>query len=206
MNEELMSDQKSRDAALFEWHLFEDYRDVLEALIFGADSPLSGQKIAEAMQDKIEEPQVKGMVELLNRQYQEAGHAFEIVHVAGGYRFRTRSAYSPYLRRLLKARIRQKLSYPALETLSVTAYKQPVTKAEIEALRGVSVDGSLRTLLSRDLIRISGRSRAPGRPLLYATTDHFLTYFGINNVSDLPQLREIEALLPEDQEEQETEA
>jgi segregation and condensation protein B len=191
---------------LFEWHLFEDYRDVLEALIFGADAPLSSEKIAEAMQDKIAEPQVKEMVELLNRQYQDAGHAFEIVHVAGGYRFRTRSAYSPYLRRLLKARIRQKLSYPALETLSVTAYKQPVTKAEIEALRGVNVDGSLRTLLSRDLIRISGRARAPGRPLLYATTDHFLTYFGINNVSDLPQLREIEALLPEEKEEQENEA
>jgi segregation and condensation protein B len=201
-----MSDLKSRDAALFEWHLFEDYRDVLEALIFGADAPLSSEKIAEAMQDKIAEPQVKEMVELLNRQYQDAGHAFEIVHVAGGYRFRTRSAYSPYLRRLLKARIRQKLSYPALETLSVTAYKQPVTKAEIEALRGVNVDGSLRTLLSRDLIRISGRARAPGRPLLYATTDHFLTYFGINNVSDLPQLREIEALLPEEKEEQENEA
>ena len=201
-----MSDLKSRDAALFEWHLFEDYRDVLEALIFGADAPLSIEKIAEAMQDKIAEPQVKEMVELLNRQYQDAGHAFEIVHVAGGYRFRTRSAYSPYLRRLLKARIRQKLSYPALETLSVTAYKQPVTKAEIEALRGVNVDGSLRTLLSRDLIRISGRARAPGRPLLYATTDHFLTYFGINNVSDLPQLREIEALLPEEKEEQENEA
>jgi segregation and condensation protein B len=201
-----MSDLKSRDAALFEWHLFEDYRDVLEALIFGADAPLSSEKIAEAMQDKIAEPQVREMVELLNRQYQDSGHAFEIVHVAGGYRFRTRSAYSPYLRRLLKARIRQKLSYPALETLSVTAYKQPVTKAEIEALRGVNVDGSLRTLLSRDLIRISGRARAPGRPLLYATTDHFLTYFGINNVSDLPQLREIEALLPEEKEEQESEA
>ncbi len=199
-----MIEQKKDGAALFEWQLFEDYRDVLEALIFGADAPLSAEKIVTALAGKLEIAQVESLVETLNRQYEETGNAFEITTVAGGYRFRTRSAYSPYLRRLLKARIRQKLSYPALETLAVISYKQPVTKAEIESLRGVAVDGSLRTLLSRDLIRISGRAKAPGRPLLYATTDSFLVYFGIDTITDLPQLKEIELLLPEEREEEAT--
>ncbi len=199
-----MSGPESSDGALFEWHLFEDYRDVLEAVIFGSDVPISAERIAEVLAGSLSEERIDELVQQLNRQYQEAGHAFEIVQVAGGYRFRTRSAYSPYLRRLLKTRIRQKLSYPALETLAVIGYKQPVTKAEIESLRGVTVDGSLRTLLSRNLVKITGRAKLPGRPLLYATTDHFLTYFGINTVADLPQLKEIEGLLPDEEEEPET--
>lgn len=202
-----MSDVKTTPQSaeqLFAWRVFDDSRDVLEALIFAADTPLTAARISEII-PSLPEDGVAPLVELLNQDYLQNGRSFEIVRVGGGYHFRTRSGYSDYIRKLLKAKIHGKLSAAALETLSVVAYRQPVTRAEIESLRGVSVDASLRTLLDRDLIRITGRSEKIGRALLYGTTAGFLTYFGLNSLKDLPELKEIEGLVKREGDQSETE-
>jgi segregation and condensation protein B len=131
----------------------------------------------------------------LGREYEEQGRAFEIWEVAGGYQLRTRPEYASYLRLLHRERP-LRLSRAALETLAVVAYRQPVTRAEIEAVRGVEVDAVIRSLLDRQLVRIAGHREVPGRPMLYATTKRFLEVFGLGRLDDLPTLREMEELLP----------
>src|SRR5262249_18742687 len=129
------------------------------------------------------------------REYEAQGRAFEIWEVAGGYQLRTRPEYAAYLRLLHRERP-LRLSRPALETLAVVAYRQPVTRAEVEAVRGVEVDAVLKSLLERQLVRVAGHREVPGRPLLYATTKRFLEVFGLGRIEDLPTLREMEELLP----------
>jgi segregation and condensation protein B len=130
----------------------------------------------------------------INGQLAEEGHPFEIVEAGGGYQFRTVSSYHPYVRKLYKDHAPRRLSLQALECLAIIAYRQPISKAEVEAVRGVLSDGAMKTLLERKLVDICGRSDKPGRPLLYGTTNDFLRYFGINRVTDLPRIEEFEAL------------
>jgi segregation and condensation protein B len=180
-------------------------KEVIEALLFATEEPLAPRQIAEilfgdepeGMTRRAAEEHVLRCIEELNGELASTGRAFTVVHVAGGYQFATRPTYGVWLGRMLRERIRRKLSISALESLAVIAYKQPVTKPEIEAIRGVNIDYVLRTLLERNLIAIVGRAASPGRPLLYGTTQDFLKHFGLNDLSDLPKPREIDELLEE---------
>ena len=143
-------------------------------------------------------PSLKNTVEQLNNFYKKHNMACEIRSVAGGYQLVTRSEYEVWIRRLLNKEGRLKFSSAALDTLAIIAYKQPIGRYEIEAIRGVDSSGVLKTLLSRSIIKIKGRDSGPGRPLLYKTTNKFLEHFGLNRLSDMPKLKEITELIEAD--------
>ncbi len=166
---------------------------VVEALIFSSDKPLPAKKIAQIL--SVSEKKILEIIEALKTSYLD--HAFDLIQVAGGFQMVTRSDYFGWIRQLFKSRSRNRLSQAALETLAVIAYKQPVSRVEIEQIRGVNSDGVIGTLLERNLITIKGRAEAVGRPLLYGTTEEFLRYFGLNDLSELPRESEIEAMLKE---------
>jgi segregation and condensation protein B len=171
----------------------EGQKRIVEALVLGAPEPVSAQKIAEIVPG-LEADDARALVAELGREYEEQGRAFEIWEVAGGYQLRTRPEYASYLRLLHRERP-LRLSRAALETLAVVAYRQPVTRAEIEAVRGVEADAVLKSLLDRQLVRIAGHREVPGRPMLYGTTRRFLEVFGLTRLDDLPTLREMEEML-----------
>jgi segregation and condensation protein B len=180
-------------------------RQILEVLFFATSEPLTPRQVMDifAILEEGEEPialtpeAIVSHVEELNREYDRTGRPFHIVNVAGGYQFATRPEFALWLGKMVKERSKRKLSVSALESLAVIAYKQPVTKPEIESIRGVNVDYVLHSLLERSLIAIVGRASTPGRPLLYGTTKEFLKHFGINDLSDLPKPREIDELMAE---------
>lgn len=177
-------------------------KETLEALLFACDEPLTLRQIADILASvegslNVREEDLQHQIDALNAEYEQTGRPFLIVKVAGGYQFATRQRFGPVLARLLAEKAKRKLSVPALETLAVIAYKQPVTKPEIEAIRGVNADYMMRTLLERNLVAIVGRAATPGRPLLYGTTRDFLKHFGLNDLSELPKPREIDELLAE---------
>ncbi|MFP4418377.1 MAG: SMC-Scp complex subunit ScpB [Chitinivibrionales bacterium] len=174
---------------------------ILEAILFASDEVLSIAKIKSILDGQPDARKVRKMVDDINAKLQRERHPFEITEVAGGFQFRTIAYYHPWVRQLFKERSVKKLSLQALECLAIIAYKQPITKAEIEAIRGVVSDGAMKTLLERRLVSICGRSDKPGRPLLYATSSEFLQYFGINKIDDLPKIEEFEALAKEKMEE-----
>lgn len=172
-------------------------RGVIEALVFASDEPIPARQIQEVIEDATP-GQIRKTIESLNLEYKQSSRAFQIVEVAGGYQMVTREAYNQWLRKLFQKKIKSRLSQAALETLAVIAFKQPVSRTEVDAIRGVNSDGVVHTLLERKLITLSGRGDGPGRPLLYKTTKEFLRYFGINDISDLPKPRELEELLKEE--------
>ena len=167
--------------------------DILEALLFASDTPLEPERIREVL----ELPGVaaaRELVEALRSRYADRG--LQIVEVGGGYRMVTRPELQPWLVRLTRSRTKQRLSRPALETLAIVAYKQPVSRPEVDAIRGVNSEAVLESLLERRLIRIPGRKDAPGRPYLFETTREFLVAFGLRDLGDLPKI-EGELLVPE---------
>ncbi|OLB04852.1 MAG: SMC-Scp complex subunit ScpB [Candidatus Rokuibacteriota bacterium] len=167
--------------------------DILEALLFASDTPLEPERIREVL----ELPGVaaaRELVEALRSRYADRG--LQIVEVGGGYRMVTRPELQPWLVRLTRSRTKQRLSRPALETLAIVAYKQPVSRPEVDAIRGVNSEAVLESLLERRLIRIPGRKDAPGRPYLFETTREFLVAFGLRDLGDLPKV-EGELLVPE---------
>ncbi len=170
---------------------------VLEAVLFASDEIMSSTKLKSILPGEPDGRQIRKLVEKLNTELQNQRHPFEIVEVAGGYQFRTVSYYSPWVRQLFKEKTSRRLSIQALECLAIIAYQQPLTKAEIEAVRGVVSDGAIRTLLERHLITIAGRSDKPGRPLLYSTTKEFLSYFGLRSIKDLPTIDDFEQVAKE---------
>jgi len=172
-------------------------KQVVEALIFASDIPITINQLKGFIEEATAS-EIKKAVNSLNLEYNKTGRAITIISVAGGFQMVTREAYTQWIRKLFIKRRKSRLSQAALETLSVIAFKQPVSKSEIEAIRGVGCDGVVKTLLERKLITITGRSDGPGRPLIYASTKEFLRYFGINDVSDLPKPREIEELMKEE--------
>ncbi len=171
--------------------------DILEALIFASDSPLTVSKIKDVLAD-VGAREIRKAVDALNERYESCHSALMILEVAGGYQMVTRPEYADYVGQLYKSRQAHRLTQKALETLAIVAYKQPITKQEIEHIRGVTVDSVLRTLIERNLITVVGREKAPGNPLLYGTTKDFLEYFGLNTLEDLPKLKEIDELLKGD--------
>lgn len=174
----------------------EDMR-ILEALLFASDELMNAARLKAILPGQPDARKIRTMVEKINVQLQKERHPFEIVEIGGGYQFRTIAFYHPWVRQIFKEKAVKKLSIQALECLAIIAYKQPLSKAEIEAIRGVVSDGAMKTLLEKRLITIAGRSDKPGRPLLYSTTHVFLTYFGINKIEDLPRIEEFEALARE---------
>ena len=172
-----------------------EQRRIVEALVLAAPEPISAARIAEITPD-CKPSTAKDLVNELNTEYQEQDRAFEIWEVAGGYQVRTRAEFSGYLQQLQKQRP-MRLSRAALETLSIVAYKQPVTRGEIETVRGVDVGAVLKTLLERQLVRMVGHREVPGRPMLYGSTRRFLEVFGLESLKQLPTLRELEDLARE---------
>jgi segregation and condensation protein B len=171
--------------------------NILEALLFASDVPLTLVKLKELVEEESAKAIRQGL-ENLTGKYEQNNSALQLIEIAGGYQIVSKEIYYPYLQKLYKGRQASRLTNRALETLAIIAYKQPVTKSEIENIRGVNVDGVLKTLLERDLVTIEGRQKAPGNPLLYGTTKYFLEYFGLKSLEALPKLKEIDDLLKED--------
>ena len=173
-----------------------EIKKIVEALLFASPEPLTQSKVNGIFSP--DSPNLKKIIEQLNIQYNNEDHAFEIRQVSGGYQLVSSDVYEPYIRRMLNRAGRISLSSASMDSLSIIAYKQPISRYEIEAIRGVDSSGVLKTLLGKKLIKIKGRDNGPGRPLLYQTTNTFLEYFGINRLSDLPKLKEITELMDSD--------
>ena len=165
---------------------------IIESLIFTAESALSIDRICELLSE-YERDQIKSALAGTFAYYQGRGGGFELVEVAGGWQFRTRPVFHTYITRHIKTRA-TKFSQSALETLAIIAYRQPITRAEVEHLRGVDCGGVLKSLLEKHLVRILGKKDIPGRPLIYGTSKEFLEVFGLKDLKSLPTLREIQAL------------
>ena len=171
----------------------EESRQAIHALLFVSDRPVSADRLAEALGDVDKEVVVNLLEEL--RDELESGHApYRLREIAGGYQLVTNQAFAPYIRRMLQIKKSNKLSKSALETLAIIAYKQPVTRAEVESVRGVSVAYAFDTLQEKRLIKVSGVAEVPGRPKLYRTTEEFLVHFGIKSLKELPSMEEIREL------------
>lgn len=163
----------------------------IEALLFASPQPLAladlKSVLDEALQTEVPLPTVQATVDHIRSQLQQETSAFELVEIAGGYQFMTKGAYHHTVAVHLKQTTKKRLSQAALETLALVAYKQPVTKSELEEVRGVNCDYALQKLLEKELVSITGRSEGPGRPLLYATSEKFMDYLGIRSLHDLPK-------------------
>ena len=164
---------------------------VLEALLFSTHHPLTAQRLAELMDLPRQSP-LRKAIKSLNLAYEESGRSFRIEQVAGGYQMLTLPEHGETLKRLHQKEIDTKLSKSAVETLAIIAYKQPVLRADVEAIRGVMCGETIRSLMEKHLVRIGGRAELPGRPILYGTTKRFLELFGLNTLKDLPQAEELQ--------------
>ena len=162
----------------------------IEALLFSSDSPLSAGRLAQAAGVK-GQAGVSRAVETLNSRYQADGAAFTIEAIAGGYQMMTRPEYNDVLRRLRRAKADSRLSQAALETLAIVAYRQPILRADVEAIRGVACGDVIRGLMDKQLLKIVGRAEVIGRPMLYGTTRRFLEVFGLKDLDDLPRVEEL---------------
>jgi len=165
---------------------------IIESVVFAADSPLSLDKLCELLHEHDRNEIKAALLELVSF-HEERNGGFLLVNVAGGWQFRTHSSLQQYVVRLIKTKS-GKFSQSALETLAIVAYRQPVTRTEIEYLRGVDCGGMLRTLLEKKLVRILGKKDIPGRPLIYGTSKEFLEVFSLKDLKSLPTLKEIQAL------------
>jgi segregation and condensation protein B len=170
----------------------ERLKAILESLLFAAGEPVALAQLANAL-DNVPREEIREALAEMTTAYATGGRGIVLEQVAGGYQLRTPKEHAFYVRRLLSAKP-PRLSRPLLETLSIIAYRQPITRPEIEQLRGVDTGGVLETLLERALVKIAGRKDAPGRPIMYATTSQFLELFGLRDLQSLPDLEEFRAL------------
>ena len=173
-----------------------EIKNVIEALLFAARDPLTQLQVNDIFEP--ETPNLKEIVDQLNKQYSKNENAFTISKIAGGFQIISKKEYEYFINKLFKKSGRLKLSLAAMDSLAIIAYKQPISRYEVEAIRGVDSSGVLKTLLNHELIKIKGRDVGPGRPLLYKTTIKFLEYFGLNRISDMPKLKEISELIDAD--------
>jgi segregation and condensation protein B len=177
---------------------------VIEALLFSAQKPLSSRELVSAIKSagdadelmpnefsRTTEAQVAAALEQLKIEYIEQNRAFQLVEKAEGWQLVSDPAYAPWVRQLFPAAKPARLTPPSLETLAIVAYRQPITRADVEAVRGVAVDGVLQSLMERGLVKIAGRAEVPGRPLLYETTQFFLEHFGLRDLNELPNAEEL---------------
>ncbi len=168
-------------------------KQVIEALLFVHPHPLTFDSLYKILGDEVNREAIKEVLRELLAEYSQMGRSFDLVEVGGGYQFRTKADYATWIQKLRKVRpIR--LTQPALETLAIVAYRQPIVRSEIEQIRGVDSGWVLSSLLEKGLIKILGRKEAPGRPLVYGTTKRFLEVFGLRDLRGLPTLKELESL------------
>jgi segregation and condensation protein B len=171
-------------------------QQILESLLFASDAPVGLSTLVEVL-DGPDAAEVAEALAALGRELEAAERGVTLAEIAGGYQLLSRKECAPWIERMLRSRRKVRLSRAGLETLAIVAYKQPVTKVEIDSIRGVDSAGSLHTLLERGLVTIKGRSKGVGRPLVYATAPDFLAYMGINDLADLPELKELGTVLEE---------
>jgi segregation and condensation protein B len=178
---------------------------VIEALLFSTQKPLSIREITTATREaeddlesgapnefaRVKDAEVAAALEQLKVEYIQQGRAFQLIEKAEGWQLATDPGFARWVRQLFPAPKPARLSAPALETLAIIAYRQPITRADVEAVRGVNIDGVLQTLMERGLVKIAGRAEIPGRPLLYETTQFFLDHFGLRNLDELPNVEEL---------------
>jgi len=184
-------------------NLFMTLTKIIEALLFSAQKPLSIREMTAAIRGaeddesgsieftRVKEAEVAAALEQLKIEYIEQGRAFQLTEKAEGWQLATDPSFAKWVRQLFPAPKPARLSAPALETLAIIAYRQPITRADVEAVRGVNIDGVLQTLMERGLVKIAGRAEIPGRPLLYETTQFFLDHFGLRNLDELPNVEEL---------------
>jgi segregation and condensation protein B len=170
-------------------------KGAIEALLFISEKPVLLEQMAEVMQESVGPVDVKKLVEELRDEYEAKQRGMVIVEVAGGYQMLSSPHYVSYVRSFLKTKVKEKLSRPALETLAIVAYKQPVSRGDIEVVRGVNSDGVVLHLLNKGLIKIVGKKDVPGRPYLYGSSKLFLEYFGLKSLRDLPKIEDVSLLL-----------
>ncbi len=186
------------------------FHHIVEAILFASQKPVSAKELASIFKGAAdaakEDPAIAGFgkpkpeqfveaIHQLEEEYAASGRAFEVRESAAGWQLVTRAEFAPWLRQLFPENRSARLSAPALETLAIIAYRQPITRADIEAVRGVAVDGVMQTILDRGLIRIAGRAEVAGRPLLYETTQYFMEHFGLKDLDDLPNAGELRRIV-----------
>ncbi len=188
-NEDDQDDQDDDDNPL-EDEVETTLASVIEAILFASDEPLTKARLVKIAEVSSSKPVTEAVKEL-NRKYRENNSSFRIERIAGGYQMMTLPVYNFWLKKMLKVKTDSKLSQAALETLAVVAYKQPVIRADVEAIRGVASGEIIRSLMYKGLVKIVGRAEVIGRPLLYGTTKKFLEVFGLNTLKDLPSVEEL---------------
>jgi segregation and condensation protein B len=173
----------------------EDYelKSAIEALLFVSGGPLSADRLKGIFEEATEE-QIEAQIQTLRHEYDDRSAGIMLAEVAGGFQFATRPENAAWIRKFRSVKVSAKLSKPALETLAIVAYKQPLTRSEVEAVRGVNIGGIMRNLMERRLVKIVGKKDVPGKPMLYGTTPEFLQYFGLKDLSALPTLKEFQEL------------
>ncbi|MBI3317508.1 MAG: SMC-Scp complex subunit ScpB [Candidatus Omnitrophica bacterium] len=169
-------------------------RLVIEALLFASSKPLTVPEIRKAVKS-LTPSQIEKVLSEIREEYVQASRPFEVLEIAGGWEIATKKEFAPWILKIELARKAKQVTQSALETLAILAYRQPVTRAEIEELRGVDVSGVLNTLVERGLVKIVGRKEIPGRPFLYGTTEKFLEHFGLKSLENLPNIQEIKNLV-----------
>lgn len=170
----------------------------IEAILFTSEQPVSLKEIQNCLVKlvgpELTKEEIESHVEILIQKYHEGDFAFEIVPLSGGYQFLTKPAFQNTVSEFLKSKLNKRLSTSQLETLAIIAYRQPISKPDIERIRGVNCDFVIQKLLEKELVSITGRSDEVGKPLLYSTSQFFMNYFGINSVEDLPKLKDLEQI------------
>ena len=162
-------------------------KTVIEALLFASEKPLTLEQIKDVL-DNLTTDEIRKCIEELKDEYEKANRGIRVIEIAGGFQMITAPVFASFLRKLYKGRRVERLSTPALETLAIIAYKQPVTRLEIESIRDDNVDGMMKAFLEKGLIRIARRKKAPGRPKVYGTTRQFLEHFGLKSLEELPKI------------------
>jgi len=169
-------------------------KQIVEVLIFASDFPIPESKLL-ALVEELDQATLKQILGDLSEEYLKQHRSFMLSKVAGGYQLVSRPEFAPWVKKLFQGKVKTRLSQASLETLAIIAFKQPISRPQIEAIRGAQCDGVIKTLLERNLITMAGRSEGVGRPLLYKTTEEFLRHFGINAINDLPKPKEITELV-----------
>lgn len=172
----------------------DNVKPVIESLLFASEKPLTIEQIKDVL-GNLDPAQLRAALEELRSEYEQANRGIRIIEVAGGFRMITAPGFAVFLKKLFKGRHTERLSKPALETLAIIAYKQPLTKAEIESLRNVNVDGIMKSLVDKNLIRICGRKKSAGRPIVFGTTKQFMEYFGLKSLDELPKMEDFSAMV-----------
>lgn len=168
-------------------------KSAIESLLFIAGNPLSLDRLKDIFEDVTRE-EIEAQIAVLRQEYEERGSGIMLAEVAGGYQLATKPENAVWIRKFRSVKVSSKLSRPALETLAIVAYKQPITRSEVEAVRGVNIGGIMRNLMERRLVKIVGKKDVPGKPMMYGTTLEFLQYFGLKDLSSLPTLKEFQEL------------